>query len=492
MIPDEFFHPLDLHDLIDEAFGADEDVEAARDVLLEALLDPRAQGDSSVFSYAWDGVELYEEPAEAVEMLTAVIDAHPRERFGLGALRASLREGDEAVKELTSLHASLSLLPPAERDPHFYLIAPSALADGGAEEQGIALAREGIELMTELGLPDEATEIMDRSPDPEHARAAAERLRNILEEVTRSRLGSTPRGKRAMPPDKHRFRVAYLPLAEFTRGLAENLLDGTYPDAHEDYRRELQAALADTSEMGQVSVVPLTIDALLEFAGTTGADPARRSTRVALVEEVDEAGDVRWPPERNQPCWCGTGAKYKKCCGRPGFGQASVPDRGRLTLRVELDHCEPPVWRQVAVPSRIRLDSLHEVLVDAMGWDGDHMYAFEIDGAQILDPRAGEEPRADETVLPMLANEPGQSLVYRYDFGDDWTHTVTVEEVAVVDPSSNTPRVLAGQGACPPEDCGGVHAYRHLLEALAGQDSPDHADAAELLGKDWDATEWRR
>ncbi|MDX6239893.1 MAG: hypothetical protein QOG10_4708 [Kribbellaceae bacterium] len=24
----------------------------------------------------------------------------------------------------------------------------------------------------------------------------------------------------------------------------------------------------------------------------------------------------RWPPERNQPCWCGATVKYKKCCGK--------------------------------------------------------------------------------------------------------------------------------------------------------------------------------
>jgi uncharacterized protein YchJ len=32
---------------------------------------------------------------------------------------------------------------------------------------------------------------------------------------------------------------------------------------------------------------------------------------------------VAWPPERNTPCWCGSGTKYKKCCGtvpRPTTG----------------------------------------------------------------------------------------------------------------------------------------------------------------------------
>jgi hypothetical protein len=25
--------------------------------------------------------------------------------------------------------------------------------------------------------------------------------------------------------------------------------------------------------------------------------------------------DDLWPPERNSPCWRGSGGKYKKCCG---------------------------------------------------------------------------------------------------------------------------------------------------------------------------------
>lgn len=32
------------------------------------------------------------------------------------------------------------------------------------------------------------------------------------------------------------------------------------------------------------------------------------------------AGDpalIAWRPDRNQPCWCGSGRKYKKCCAAP-------------------------------------------------------------------------------------------------------------------------------------------------------------------------------
>jgi hypothetical protein len=37
-----------------------------------------------------------------------------------------------------------------------------------------------------------------------------------------------------------------------------------------------------------------------------------------------EARGVAWPPGRNDRCWCGSGRKYKKCCGRV----PAAPERG--------------------------------------------------------------------------------------------------------------------------------------------------------------------
>jgi hypothetical protein len=47
-------------------------------------------------------------------------------------------------------------------------------------------------------------------------------------------------------------------------------------------------------------------------------------------------------------------------------------------------------------------------------------------------------------------------FLYVYDFGDNWKHLVTVEDIAA--PASARhfmPRCIAGERACPPEDCGG-------------------------------------
>ncbi|MFD0856524.1 SEC-C metal-binding domain-containing protein, partial [Actinomadura adrarensis] len=48
-------------------------------------------------------------------------------------------------------------------------------------------------------------------------------------------------------------------------------------------------------------------------------DPADQHVRADhLQDRVREgAPTLTWPPERNAPCWCDSGRKYKKCCGAP-------------------------------------------------------------------------------------------------------------------------------------------------------------------------------
>jgi uncharacterized protein YecA (UPF0149 family) len=32
------------------------------------------------------------------------------------------------------------------------------------------------------------------------------------------------------------------------------------------------------------------------------------------VDDVEPGPLLEWPPGRNDPCWCGSRTKYKKCC----------------------------------------------------------------------------------------------------------------------------------------------------------------------------------
>lgn len=84
--------------------------------------------------------------------------------------------------------------------------------------------------------------------------------------------------------------------------------------------RDREQANRELSEAGvaKITMVPLTVAKLTQFATRTGGDPTDEATRSSCMQEiVADGGASSWPPGRNAPCWCGSGAKYKKCCGRP-------------------------------------------------------------------------------------------------------------------------------------------------------------------------------
>lgn len=49
------------------------------------------------------------------------------------------------------------------------------------------------------------------------------------------------------------------------------------------------------------------------------------------------------------------------------------------------------------------------------------------------------------------------------------------------DQSNDYPVVVSGQGACPPEDSGGVYGWLATYEAYKDPKNPDHDDAVEWL-----------
>jgi hypothetical protein len=63
-------------------------------------------------------------------------------------------------------------------------------------------------------------------------------------------------------------------------------------------------------------VVPLTVARVRALAAANAIDEDAAEARARAAYEVaQEGGALAWPPGRNEPCWCGSGKKYKKCCG---------------------------------------------------------------------------------------------------------------------------------------------------------------------------------
>jgi tetratricopeptide (TPR) repeat protein len=82
-----------------------------------------------------------------------------------------------------------------------------------------------------------------------------------------------------------------------------------YPAAEQRWRE-----LAD-SGVPSIRLIPSTVADLSDFAERTGRSPTDSETRAAYVDHIPGEQMIVWPPQRNSPCWCGSGTKYKKCCG---------------------------------------------------------------------------------------------------------------------------------------------------------------------------------
>ena len=166
--------------------------------------------------------------------------------------------------------------------------------------------------------------------------------------------------------------------------------------------------------------------------------------------------------------------------------------RERLRLKITLERFRPAIWRRVEVDDDLSFGELHRVIQVAMGWDDAHLHEFRVAGLRIATPvdsdgMFGDGPALPEGTAMLGAWLSGQrKFRYRYDFGDDWWHGIAIEKRLPVDPVAPRAVLLAGKGACPPEDCGGVCGYADLIATWSDPAAEDHASVREWLGDDFD------
>jgi len=158
-------------------------------------------------------------------------------------------------------------------------------------------------------------------------------------------------------------------------------------------------------------------------------------------------------------------------------------------LTISLHHVTPEVSRSLLVDSDIPLPELHLVLQWAMGWTNSHLHDFECGGVQygIPDPDFESDDLDErEFRLSDLLSSSGDSLIYRYDFGDDWTHTVTLVKIHATGHSGNLPIILEAKRRCPSEDVGGPWGYEEFLEALSDSTHEMHQQYVDWIGTEFD------
>ncbi|MGA2584648.1 MAG: plasmid pRiA4b ORF-3 family protein [Tepidisphaeraceae bacterium] len=157
-------------------------------------------------------------------------------------------------------------------------------------------------------------------------------------------------------------------------------------------------------------------------------------------------------------------------------------------IKITLAGSKPPIWRRFVAPANITLDRLHDLVQVVMGWTDSHLHAFYVGEKQYTTKRRDgidlDVDGHDERKFRLcdVAPAPKSKVRYEYDFGDSWEHLLLVEKI--IPPAEKPPLYccLTGAGQCPPEDCGGIWGYYHLLEVLGNPKDEEHADMLEWTG----------
>lgn len=132
--------------------------------------------------------------------------------------------------------------------------------------------------------------------------------------------------------------LAWLPAGDYEQALhlspefaASDLVvgrDGPLP--HSLYCRALQQKLVEFADAGfpKLAIAPVLVAPFTAWCTDRGHQPDSAEARAEYAAHLAAQGDpgvTPWPPDRNDPCWCGSGRKYKKCCAAPSSVAVEPP-----------------------------------------------------------------------------------------------------------------------------------------------------------------------
>lgn len=183
-------------------------------------------------------------------------------------------------------------------------------------------------------------------------------------------------------------------------------------------------------------------------------------------------------------------------------------------IRIFLKDTELLIWRRIIIPSDITFKTLHDIIQLSMGWRDNYLYDFNIAEEKLR--VTGDEEAISEYeryskmkltkkndpygyVAKMLEITPKLSskikideyltnyknIEYIYDFGDYWKHQIILEEI-LKNYENDYPLCIDGEGACPPEDIGGITEYEQFLEIINDKTHSEYQDLKEWAdGKEY-------
>lgn len=168
-------------------------------------------------------------------------------------------------------------------------------------------------------------------------------------------------------------------------------------------------------------------------------------------------------------------------------------------LLIKLDLGAYTASRRILVPISITFEELHEIIQAAYDWEGHHLHGFNIydkkgkcilniigEDEEVFDFRQVRPVALDKDVRIDEYVRKGYKIVYCYDYGDNWTHQISIRGI-IPDYDKNYPTCVMGEGNRPPEDVGGIPGYEYFLEIMS---DPNHDEYESM--KDWVDGQWYR
>ena len=163
---------------------------------------------------------------------------------------------------------------------------------------------------------------------------------------------------------------------------------------------------------------------------------------------------------------------------------------------ITLQNTDPAIYRRIEVPKSYTFWDLHVAIQDAFGWQDCHLHEFcYVDrkgnskgtfriGSPIDDrfmdpediPEAGWRMKIEDLFCDL-----DHRMLYLYDFGDHWAHSVVLEGMILGEKKIKYPRCTEGAYLAPPEDCGGIHGFYQMLDVLKNLKDPEYKEMVQWV-----------
>lgn len=127
----------------------------------------------------------------------------------------------------------------------------------------------------------------------------------------------------------------------------------------------------------------------------------------------------------------------------------------------------PLVVRHLLIASETSVAELHEILLLAFDWSGEHLHRFHIHGRDYGVAQLGGivfDEDARNIPLSQFRLHCGERFRSDYDFTAGWALDVRLDQVHPWDPKFSGPVCLGGRRAAPPEDCAGTTDYLEWMD----------------------------